>query len=183
MSNYRRNYVPGGTYFFTVVTFRRRQFLTNELARNCLHDAIDKVRRKWPFDIVAIVLLPDHWHTVWTLPQGDSRYSLRLRQIKEAFTRRYLASGGRESRQSRSRIDHGLRGVWQKRFWEHTIDDEDDLKRCVDYVHWNPKKHGLVAAVRDWPWSSFHRFVAAGEYTLDWGKDDPAPGFDAAEWE
>jgi putative transposase len=104
-----------------------------------------------------------------------------MRRIKEAFTRRYLTSGGRESQQSRSRAEHGLRGVWQKRFWEHTIDDEDDLKRCVDYVHWNPKKHGLVSSVRDWQWSSFHRFVAAGEYTLDWGREDPAPGYDAPE--
>jgi putative transposase len=183
MPNYRRNYVPGGTYFFTVVTHQRRRFLTSELARACLHEAVEKIRRKWPFEIVAIVLLPDHWHTVWTLPPGDSRYSLRIRQIKEAFTRRYLASGGGESEQSRSRIEHGLRGVWQKRFWEHTVDDEDDLKRCVDYVHWNPKKHGLVSSVKDWSWSSFHRFVTAGEYTLDWGRRDPAPGFDVAEWE
>ncbi len=183
MSDYRRNYVPGGTYFFTVVTHHRRPFLTSELGRNCLHEAIEKIRQRWPFEIVAIVLLPDHWHTVWTLPRGDRRYSLRLRQIKEAFTRKYLKAGAQESRQSRSRIEHGMRGVWQKRFWEHTIDDEEDLKRCVDYAHWNPKKHGLVSSVRDWQWSSFHRFVAAGEYTFDWGRDDPGPGFNAAECE
>jgi putative transposase len=182
MSDYRRNYVPGGTYFFTVVTYRRRPFLISDLARACLHEAIDRTRRKWPFEIVAIVLLPDHWHTVWTLPRGDSRYSLRLQKIKEAFTRSFLTKGGIELRQSRSRIEHGLRGVWQKRFWEHTIDDEDDLHRCVDYAHWNPKKHGLVTSVKDWQWSSFHRFVAAGEYTPDWGRDDPAPGFDTPEW-
>jgi putative transposase len=79
-------------------------------------------------------------------------------------------------------MKHGLRGIWQKRFWEHTIDDDDELKRCVDYVHWNPKKHGLVASVNDWPWSSFHRYVAAGEYTLDWGREDPTPGYNAPEW-
>jgi putative transposase len=182
MSNYRRNYVPGGTYFFTVVTYRRRQFLTSDLARACLHEAFEIIRQKLPFEIVAIVLLPDHWHTVWTLPRGDSRYSLRIRQIKEAFTRRYLTRGGRESRQSRSRAEHGMRGVWQKRFWEHTVDDEDELKRCVDYVHWNRKKHGLVSSVKDWPWSSFHRNVVAGEYTLAWGREDPVPGYDDPEW-
>ena len=151
MSDYRRNYVPGGTYFFTVVTYKRRYMLVDELARSCLHEAIAEIRAKWPFDIVAIVLLPDHWHTVWTLPRGDDRYSLRLRRIKEEFTRRYLEGGGSELPQSESRVDHGMRGIWQKRFWEHTIDDEDDLKRCVDYVHWNPKKHGLVSNVIDWP--------------------------------
>ncbi|HEX5470782.1 MAG TPA: transposase [Lacipirellulaceae bacterium] len=132
MPNYRRYYVLGGTYFFTIVTYRRRKLLTTALARSCLHAAIEKIQHKWPFEIVAIVLLPDHWHTVWTLPPGDSRYSLRLQKIKEAFTRGYLDQGGTELAQSRSRHDHGLRGVWQKRFWEHTIDDEDDLKRCVE---------------------------------------------------
>ena len=182
MPDYRRNYVPGGTYFFTVVTYKRRRMLVDVLARSCLHEAIAESRAKWPFSIVAIVLLPDHWHTVWTLPRGDARYSLRLQKIKEAFTRRFLESGGTELSQSQSRINHGLRGVWQKRFWEHTIDDQADLKRCVDYVHWNPKKHGLVTSVKDWRWSSFHRFVAAGEYTLDWGREDPMPGYDAPEW-
>jgi putative transposase len=182
MSNYRRNYVPGGTYFFTVVT-HQRPFLTSDAARASLHQAIETIRLKWPFEIVAIVLLPDHWHSVWTLPRGDSRYPLRLRQIKDAFTRSYLESGGQESRQARSRTKHGMRGVWQKRFWEHTIDDEQDLKGCVDYIHWNPKKHGLVRSIKDWQWSSFHRFAAAGEYALDWGREDPVPGFEGAEWE
>jgi putative transposase len=183
MPNYRRNYVPGGTYFFTIVTYKRRPFLTGELARNCLRNAVDKIRQKLPFEMVAVVLLPDHWHTVWSLPRRDNAYSSRIRQIKEAFTREYLAKGGSELHQSASRTKHGMRGVWQKRFWEHTIDNEDDLKRCVDYTHWNPKKHGLVSAVKDWQWSSFHRFVTAGEYSHDWGRSDPAPGFDAAEWE
>jgi len=182
MSDYRRNYVPGGTYFFTVVTYRRRAFLTDPLARTCLHESIADVRAKWPFDIVAIVLLPNHFHTVVTLPRGDANYSIRLKRIKELFTRRYLDAGGMEFAQSASRRDHGERGVWQRRFWEHTVDDEADLKNCVDYVHWNPKKHGLVTRVRDWPWSSFHRYVELGEYDLDWGSADPTPGFDMPEW-
>jgi putative transposase len=131
MPDYRRNYVPGGTYFFTVVTHLRRPFLTSELARSCLHAAFDKIRGKSPFEIVAIVLLPDHWHAVWTLPPGDSRFSLRLRQIKETFTRSYLAGGGTELAQSRSRAQHGMRGIWQKRFWEHTIDDDDDCHSAL----------------------------------------------------
>jgi putative transposase len=182
MSDYRRSHVPGGTYFFTVVTYRRRPILTQELGRACLRKAIAQIRSKWTFDIVAIVLLPDHFHTVWTMPRGDANYSRRIRRIKEQFTRRYLECGGTELLQSPSREAHGQRGVWQKRFWEHTVRDEEDLKRCVDYVHWNPKKHGLVTRVRDWPWSSFHRFVKAGEYPLDWGGDDPMPGFESPEW-
>ena len=183
MSNYRRNYVAGGTYFFTIVSYQRRPILATTLARKCLRESIATIRSKWAFDIVAIVLLPDHLHTVWTLPRDDARYSLRIRRIKEEFTRRYLAQGGTELPQSRSRIAHGQRGIWQRRFWEHTVRDEDDLKRCVDYVHWNPKKHGLVAKVKDWKWSSFHDFVKLGEYDTDWGGSDPTPGFDTPEWE
>jgi REP-associated tyrosine transposase len=182
MSNYRRNYVPGGTYFFTVMTYRRRPILATELARMSLRNAIEKIRRRWQFEIVAIVLLPDHSHTVWTLPRGDSDYSLRIRRIKEEFSRSYLAGGGQELPLNKSRASRGERAIWQRRFWEHTIDDEDDLKRCVDYVHWNPQKHGLVSSVRDWRWSTFHCFVELGEYTLDWGRKDPTPGFDTPEW-
>jgi putative transposase len=156
--------------------------LHSRLARRCLREAIDSVRADWPFEMLAIALLPQHLHAVWSLPPGDARYSIRWKRIKELFTRRYISAGGEEARPNPSRSRHRERGVWQRRFWEHTVRDEDDLKRCVDYVHWNPKKHGLVANVRDWPWSSFHRFVRLGEYSLDWGADDPAPGFDDPEW-
>jgi putative transposase len=168
MSWYRRSYVPGGTSFFTVATYRRREMLVDPLARRCLRDSFETIKRKWPFEIVAIVLLPDHLHAVWTLPTDDDKYSLRWRRIKEEFTREFLAAGGAEAPQTASRIRHAYRGVWQKRFWEHTCRDEDDLKRCVDYVHWNAKKHGLAESVVDWPWSSFHRFVKLGEYPSDW---------------
>ena len=116
------------------------------------------------------------------MPDGDSDYSLRWGLIKEAFTRSYLAAGGREGERTASRTRHRERAVWQKRFWEYTVRDEDDLKRCLDYVHYNPVKHGLVQRVRDYPWSSFHRWVKTGEYDLDWGAVAPAdvPG---AEWE
>jgi putative transposase len=182
MADYRRNYIPGGTYFFTVVTHLRRPMLTDDLARTCLHNAIERIRRDWPFEIVAIVLLPDHFHAIWSLPDGDANYSLRLRRIKEEFTRGYLERGGTELPESASRKAHGQRGIWQKRFWEHTVRDDEDLKRCVDYAHWNPKKHGLVTRVWDWRWSSFHRFVDAGEYDINWGGTDPTPGFDTPEW-
>jgi len=182
MSRYRRNYVEGGTYFFTVVTYRRRPFLTSDLARDCLRNAIEAIKKKRPFEIVAVVLLPDHLHTVWTLPTGDANYSMRWRRIKEEFTKAYLARGGTELSQSRSRRKHGQRGIWHKRFWEHTVCDETDLERCCDYIHWNPRKHVLVSRVGDWSYSSFHRFVTAGQYDPDWGGVDPTPGYDTPEW-
>jgi putative transposase len=182
MPDYRRWYVPGGTCFFTAVTYGRRPVLCNAMARKCLHEAIETVRRDRPFELVAISLLPEHVHTIWTLPQGDAGYPMRWKRIKEEFTVAYLAHGGAEGPRTDSRLRHGERGVWQRRYWEHMVRDEEDLNRCVDYVHWNPKKHGLVKNVRDWPWSSFNRYVALGQYTLDWGATDPTPGYDDPEW-
>jgi putative transposase len=182
MPDYRRWYVPGGTFFFTLATDCRRRMLVTDVARRCLREALEEVRTDWPFELVAIVLLPDHLHTIWSLPPGDDRYPIRRKRVKEEFTRRYLRAGGEEIPPSASRLRHHERGIWQRRYWEHNVRDGDDLKRCVDYIHWNPKKHGYVANIRDWPWSSFHRFVALGEYTLDWGADDPTPGYDDPEW-
>jgi putative transposase len=182
MPDYRRWYVPGGTYFFTAVTFDRRSFLTEELSRKLLREAIEKEREQRPFQVIAWVLLPDHLHAVWTLPAGDDNYSLRWQKLKEEFTKTYLKSGGQEGVRNRSRRSKRERAVWQRRFWEHTVRDEEDLERCVDYVHWNPVKHGYVERVRDWPWSTFHRFVDAGHCEIDWGRTDPCPGYEDPEW-
>lgn len=137
-----------------------------------MRTAFEEVRNRHAFDVVAIVLLPDHLHTVWQLPAGDNKYSLRWRQIKTRFTQEYLAAGGRPGFVSPSKARKCERGIWQRRFYEHTCRDEDDLKRCVDYVHVNPLKHRLVRRVRDWPWSTFHAFVAQGEYAADWGSGE-----------
>ncbi len=168
MSDYRRWRIEGGTYFFTVVTYQRRRFLVTPQARNLLRQAIEAVRANHPFEIVAWVLLPDHLHTVWSLPEGDADYSLRWRQIKSLFTRSYLLTDPVLAINRPSRQQHGERNVWQSRFFEHTCRDEDDVKRCVDYVHINPVKHGLVERLIDWPWSSFHRYVKLGEYAPAW---------------
>lgn len=169
MTNYRRASIAGGTFFFTVVTHGRRSFLTDPLARSILRTALREVRSRRPFAIDAIVLLPDHLHTVWTLPPGDADFSTRWRQIKTLFTKRWIASGGVEGSPSISRLMKGERVVWQRRLFEHACRDEADLKRCIDYLHANPLKHGLVERVRDWKWSSFHRHVQLGEYAPDWG--------------
>ncbi len=179
MPNYRRLFVPGGTYFFTLVTHQRRSFLTEMSARRCLRRAFREVRKRRRFVLDAFVLLPDHLHCVWTLPSGDANYSVRWRQIKMRFTQMYLESGGVDAGVSNSRARKGERGVWQSRYFEHTVRDEKDLKHCIDYAHTNPLKHGLVSRVRDWPWSSFRRYVHLGEYSLEWGS---SPEFYGDEW-
>jgi putative transposase len=183
MPNYRRLYVPGGTYFFTVVTLGRRPLFVEDTNRARLRAAISSIKSRHPFTAFATVLLPDHLHTVWTLPEGDCRYSMRWRRIKEEFTESFLAAGNAELSRSSSRIRHGERGIWQRRFWEHTVRDSDDLQRCVDYIHWNPVKHGYVRRPGEWKWSTFAKFVASGDYPDNWGEVDPFPGYDEPEWE
>lgn len=123
-----------------------------------------------PFTINAWVLLPDHMHALWTLPNGDKDYSTRWRQIKERFTTEYLAHGGTEAPISVSRKLRKERGIWQRRFWEHTIDDDDDYIHHFDYLHYNPVKHGLVHRVREYEWSTFHRYVKEGIYPANWAE-------------
>jgi putative transposase len=164
MTNYRRAAFPGGYYFFTVVTYQRRPFLTDPLARRCLRAAVTEARRAKPFKVVALCLLPEHLHGVWKLPPDDHEFSARWAAIKSGFTHHYLLGGGREGTQSPSREEKRERGVWQRRFWEHQLRDENDLQAHVDYIHYNPVKHALVANVEDWPWSTYHRFIRAGFY-------------------
>jgi putative transposase len=173
MPNYRRSYIEGATYFFTVVTFGRRPFLISALAREALRTAFDHVRARMPFQTEAICLLPDHLHCLWTLPPNDAQYPKRWRTIKETFTKRYLAGGGRDGPRNASRRRTGEAAVWQRRFWEHRIRDERDFRRHLDYIHFNPVKHGHVAKAEDWPHSTFHRYVRLGWYEADWGSLEP----------
>lgn len=159
----------GRAFFFTAVTHGRRAIFATDAGREAFREAIRSVRVDHPFRLTAIVLLPDHVHAVWVLPEGDPDYSTRWRLIKSRFTRLWLASGGDPGPVGPSRRRKGEEGIWQRRFYEHACRDDDDLKRCVDYLHVNPVKHGLVARVIDWPWSSFHRYVRMGEYPPDWG--------------
>ncbi|MDE8349934.1 MAG: transposase [Acidocella sp.] len=163
MTNYRRNRVPGGTYFFTVNLYDRRTALLVQHIEH-LRDAVRKVRLSEPFHIDAFVVLPDHLHCVWTLPADDTNYSGRWRAIKTIFSKHIPPDEFR----SASRHGKGERGIWQRRFWEHTIRDAQDYTRHIDYVHFNPVKHGLVAEPKDWPFSSFHRTMAAGLYPSEW---------------
>ncbi len=166
MPDYRRNRVPGGTYFFTVNLLERRSSLLTEHI-DAFRDAVRQVRVRKPFHIDAWVVLPDHMHCVWTLPPGDVDYSGRWKAIKIAFAKSLPKTEGLSAVRARK----GERGIWQRRFWEHTIRDDADYAAHVDYVHINPLKHGLVQQVVDWPYSSFHRFMSAGIYPLDWAGD------------
>jgi putative transposase len=141
---------------------RHRTLLTEYIG--LLRDAFRAVKKAHPFDIDAMVVLPDHLHAIWTLPQGDHDFSLRWRQIKAAFS----VALDKEERISRSRARKQERGIWQRRFWEHVIRDEPDFERHVDYIHHNPVKHGYVPRVMDWPYSSFHRYVRQGILPSDW---------------
>jgi putative transposase len=170
MPEYRRSFIPGGTYFFTLVTYYRAPILTAPASRNLLRVAWLNVQDRYPFTTLAVCLLPDHLHTLWRLPDGDQNYSLRWREIKRIFTQNYLESIGPGEPRSASRVKRGEAAIWQRRFWEHTLRDEEDLNRHMDYIHYNPVKHGLVGRVGDWPWSSFSRYVQSGRYEPDWGQ-------------
>jgi len=164
MPNYRRNLVPGGTYFFTAnLADRQSGYLVEHI--DTLRNAVRRVLRARPFHIDAWVVLPDHMHCVWTLPPGDHDYSGRWRALKTAFAKRVPRSAAARTCSTRT----GERGIWQRRFWEHTILSDDDYAAHVDYVHINPMKHGWVNAVADWPYSTFHRYVREGVYPADWG--------------
>lgn len=169
MPEYRRARAAGGTFFFTVVTYRRQPLLTAAPVRMALREAIIEVRRQWPFDVEAWVLLPDHLHCVWRLPADDGNYSARWAAIKRFVTQRVPHPG---LSGTRSRLARQEGSLWQRRFWEHQIRDEDDLRRHVDYIYWNPVKHGLVRRVTDWPYSTFHRDIRLGRYPADWGGAD-----------
>jgi putative transposase len=173
VSDYRRNYVAGGTFFFTLVSYNRRPILTTDLGRRCLREAMATIKNVAPFNLLGICLLPEHLHTVWILPPGDADFPARWKRIKHEFSSRWLAAGGTDAEVTSAERKEGRRGVWQPRYWEHTVRDEEDLERCVDYIHWNPRKHGLVRRVQDWPYSSFHRFVGEGQYELHWGGTEP----------
>ena len=168
MPRYRRARTTGACYFFTVVTYRRQPVLCDQMVRQALRDAIDRVREKRPFTIDAWVLLPDHLHCLWTLPSGDADYSTRWNQIKRRVSIVCAAEYKRTDWLTASKRRHRESTLWQRRFWEHCIRGQDDFNRHMDYLHHNPVKHGLCKQASDWPYSTFHRYVARGVYPQEW---------------
>jgi len=169
MPDYRRNRVPGATYFFTVnLRDRRSDLLAKHIA--LLREAVRGVRHELASHIDAWVVLPDHMHCLWTLPESDSDFPERWCRIKARFTRTLP-----DAERSPTKFWKGERGIWQRGYWEHTIRNERDYTAHMDYIHFNPVRHGLVTNVGDWPYSSFRRCVAAGLYPPQWlgGGNEP----------
>ena len=168
MSNYRRIRISGGRYFFTVnLADRRARLLIDYI--DLLHHAFQKVQNRHPFIMLAHVILPDHLHCIWRLPPSDNDYSTRWRIIKTEFSLTLPPAA------------KPIRGVWQRRFWEHAIRDEDDFRRHADYIHYNPVKHGHAESALQWPHSSFRRYVRDEIYPPNWGVADPSPNMAAGE--
>lgn len=165
MVRYRRNFVAGGTYFFTATLVDRTSTALVDHV-GALRAAFRTTRQGHPFMIDAIVVLPDHLHVVMTLPEGDADFPNRWRLIKRRFTTAVAKEGAPVARHR-----NGEHALWQRRFWEHAIRDDHDFETHVDYIHFNPVKHGFVGRVREWPYSSFHRYVRCGLCTEDWAGD------------
>jgi len=172
MAHYRRAF-DGTTYFFTLVTYRRRPILCDDAVRAALRTAFKRVGTRLPFQIDAIVLMPDHLHCIWTLPADDADFASRWSQIKHhvAFTSRDMYGGFAMTEAQRRRREAP---IWQRKYWEHQIRDERDMEKHVDYIHYNPVKHGLAESAATWEHSSFRRYVADGVYPMDWGGTDLA---------
>jgi putative transposase len=165
--DYRGVRTNGGTYFFTVTLLERKgnDLLTRHI--DLLRQAVAQVKKQYPFNIHGWVVLPDHLHCLLELPEGDSDYALRWRLIKTLFCRSIPADEFR----SQVRLRRRERGIWQRRFWEHLIRDQRDFDHHLDYIHYNPVKHGYVCRVADWPYSTFHHWVVRGVYDEHWGED------------
>ncbi len=171
MPEYRRAYYKGGTYFFTVVTYKRYPVFGRAEAVDLLNRCIQETQVVYPFTTEAMVLLPEHLHAIWSLPINDADFSVRWKRIKTTFTWRYQGNTAGNITQSMRKSKE--RGIWQRRFWEHLIRDQTDFNRHCDYIHYNPVKHGLARSPRDWGHSTFRAFVERGLYPEDWGTAEP----------
>jgi len=167
---YRRARVAGGCFFFTLVLQDRSSRVLLDYV-DLLRRSMHRVMQTHPYTIDAIVILPDHLHAIWTLPEGDDDYSTRWSLIKAGFSRNIPRGEYCNS----SRKTRRERGIWQRRFWEHKIRDEEDYARHVDYIHFNPVRHGYVSCASDWPYSSIHQAIARGDMSPDWGGCDDLP--------
>jgi putative transposase len=170
MPDYRRVKIKGGTYFLTLVTYNRQKLFFNPNAVQLFYESLNHVRKYHPFSLIAYCILPDHIHLLLRLPDDDSNYSSRISQIKRRYSKSYLANYPVPDKGSASREKRKEAFIWQRRFWEHYIRDEEDLNRHIDYIHYNPVKHGLVNKVSQWKESSFFKFVQMEIYDLDWGE-------------
>ena len=173
MPNYRRYHSRSNCHFFTLVSYQRKPFFIQPEFRTIFHNSIKQIQQKHPFEIDAMVLLPDHLHCILTFPDNDTDYSRRWSMIKRFVTQSFTNDENTVgcAMRNNSRIKRGESNIWQRRFWEHEIRDQQDHEKHLDYCYRNPVKHGLVQQVRDWPYSTFHRDVKNGLYPLNWCGD------------
>lgn len=176
MSHYRRSRQAGGSFFFTVVTYRRRPILCEEPVRLALREAIKEIQSKRPFTIEAWVLLPDHLHCLWTLPPDDADFSRRWGMIKRLVSIRCGEAYGCDGLLTASKRKHRESTIWQRRYWEHEIRDKTDFARHLDYIHYNPTRHGLCERPGQWPYSTLHRYIKEGRYPEDWAVEPACAG-------
>ena len=170
MPNYRRVKIKGGTYFITLVTFKRQNIFSIPDNRELFMKSILHAKKYHPFHLQAYCILPDHIHMLIRLPEDHDNISLQISEIKKRFSKLYSKNFGPSQAKIDGLVPLGRSGLWQQRFWEHTISNEEDLHRHIDYIHYNPVKHGLVHKVKNWPSSSFFDYVKAGYYQIDWGE-------------
>jgi len=165
MTKYRRVYIPGVSWFFTVNLAERQgnRLLVDKI--DCLREAFAYTRQRYPFLMDAVVILPEHLHCIWTLPEGDGDFSIRWNLLKGRFSKN-IEKGEAVSVSRKARRE---RGIWQRRFWEHRLRDQADINRHIDYIHYNPVKHHWADNVQDWPHSSFHRYIERGILPGNWG--------------
>ncbi len=179
---YRRTFVPGGTYFFTVVTALRRKLFCDEETVDLVRQAFRHVNAQRPFTVNAMVVLPDHLHCIWTLPPADEDYPTRWRLVKTWVTKHYPQGRPQENLSDyapliRPTTSRRLKSaVWQARYWEHLIRNQEDYRQHVEYIHYNPVKHGHVSRPWAWPHSSFRQYVQEGLYAREWGDTAPLLG-------
>jgi putative transposase len=173
MPDYLRIKIEGGTYFFTLVTYQRKPLFLQETAIELFLESLNHVRTYHPFSALAHCILPDHVHLLWEMPINDANYSVRIGEIKKRFSKRFITQFENPFLVTTTQKMRGETGIWQRRFWEHFIRDEEDLKQHIDYIHYNPVKHGLVNKANEWSASSFFDYVKAGYYNDDWGQGIP----------
>ncbi|NMF83308.1 transposase [Nodosilinea sp. P-1105] len=169
MPTYRRIFTPGGAVFLTLVTFKRQPIFAEPNHVQLLRKAVSTMKAEMPFDVTAAVILPDHIHFVWNLPQEDGNYSRRVGRLKILFTQFLRGKNSLPQDVGPSRQKHRESDVWKRRFWEYTLRDEEDWAQHLNYLHYNPVKHGLARCPHQWEYSSFRRFVGEGFYGMDWG--------------
>jgi putative transposase len=165
---YRRAYTQGACYFFTVVTEKRQPLFADDANVNLLRNAFYSIMQKRPFTIDAAVILPDHLHCIWTLPVDDADFSTRWRLVKTWFSKR--CDERYKLTPNTHRMNKKQQAIWQHRYWEHQLRDEQDVKQHIDYIHYNPVKHGYVTNPVDWKHSSIHRFIKQGVIDPHWGE-------------